>query len=666
MTGPAQIRLHRRFRDRVVVADGAMGSELLVRLPRGSRLDLAPLEHPEMVLEVHLAYLEAGAEVLETASFGASRPRLERIGAGSEVAALNEAAVKLARQAREVSGADCLVAGAVAPLGGLLATDDPAQRQIVAAAFREQAAVLAGRGADLLVLESFTRREELELALEAVRAEVPLPVVAMMSFTGGGSAADLAERAETIGRLAGRDVLAAGVNCSPGPWGTLEVLERVPGDRQWRLAAMPSAGVLGRRNGRLVAPPATPSYLADFARRAAAAGAVLVGGCCGLGPDHIRAMAQAVRGVRPAGRRATAVAVAAGRREEAETRRPTSGLAETLAAGRFARVVQLDPPRGSNADRLVAAARTLAASGAVDAFDINANPLARLRMDSLWLAAEIQRETGVETIPHITPRDGSVMGIQAQLLGGWRAGLRNLLAITGDPSQAGDYPGVRDVYHVDVAELVRGVRQMAGGIDFAGNRIGQPPAYLVGVAVDPGAEDLDREIERLDRKVQAGAAFAMSQVFFSWEPWLRLLDRCGGSLPVPALVGVWPLSSLNLALRLHHEVPGISVPEDLLAALDRAGPGAARVGFERAARMLAEAPALAAGAYLIAPFRNPEEIAGLVGLAGPSVVASAATRRGVTPGGEAGGTGQIGRHGRERGSSARPTSGAPALGGDGY
>ena len=630
MKRPAETRLQRRLRARVVVADGAMGSELLVRLPRGCRMDLAPLEHPEQVLEVHLAYLEAGAEILETATFGASRPRLERIGAGSEVVALNEAAVKLARQARDVSGADCLVAGAVAPLGGLMALGDPLQRGQMAAAFREQAEALAGRGADLLVLESFTRPDELELALDAVRTAVSLPVVAMMSFTGGGSAAELAQRAETVARLAGLDVAAAGVNCSPGPWGTLEILDRLPAARPGRLVAMPSAGVLGRRNGRLLAPPATPSYLADFARRAAAAGAGMVGGCCGLGPDHIRAMAAAVRGARPVERRGTVVAVP--RHEEPDPRPPASGLAATLASGRFARVVQLDPPRGSNADRLVAAARGLAATGGVDAFDVNANPLARLRMDSLWLAAEIQRETGVEAIPHVTPRDGSLMGIQAQLLGGWRAGLRNLLAVTGDPSQTGDYPGARDVYHVDVVELVRSVDRMAAGVDCAGNRIGQPPAYLVGVAVDPGAENLDREIERLRRKAQAGAGFAMSQVFFSWEPWLRLLDRCGGSLPLPALVGIWPLSSLNLALRLHHEVPGITVPEDLLTALEAAGPEAARVGFERATQLLAEAPELAAGAYLIAPFRNPEEIAALLPRCSPEIGDTRMQGRVVEPG----------------------------------
>jgi homocysteine S-methyltransferase len=215
---------------------------------------------------------------------------------------------------------------------------------------------------------------------------------------------------------------------------------------------------------------------------------------------------------------------------------------------------------------------------------------------------------GITTIPHVTPRDASLMGLQAQLLGAWRAGIRNLLAISGDPSQLGDYPGVHDVYHVDIFELVRAVSRMTEGYDCAGNPIGDPPAFFTGVAVNPCADDLDAEIARVRRKVDAGAHFLMSQVFFEWAPWERLLDRCGGALPVPALVAVWPLRSLKLALRLHHEVPGISVPDELIQELEAAGPEAARVGFERAVTMLDQAAGYAAGVYVIAPFKRPDEV----------------------------------------------------------
>ena len=604
-------RVLRRFQDHVVVADGAMGSELLVRLPATAHLDLAPVEHPRAVTEIHLAYLQAGAEVIETATFAASRPRLERLGAGNLVEAVNEAGVKLAREAREVSGIDCLVAGSIGPLAGVLDMDEAGGREAIARAHAEQAALLAGRGADLLILETFFRSDELELAIAAVRSVTSLPLVALLTFADDSQPEGLEAQAAAVRALFQYELLAAGVNCAPGPSGALAVLEAIqnpPG----RLAAMPNAGRLVRRHGRLMSPPATPSYLAQFARQAAAAGAGLVGGCCGTGPEHVAAMAEAVRGVRPAAPRTPRVAVSGPPRAAPTPPRPRSALAAKLAAGQFLRVVQLDPPKGTNPERLVAAVAAMARRPEIDAVDINSNPMARLRMDSLWLAAELQRAAGIEAIAHVTPRDASLMGLQSQLLGAWRAGVRNLLAITGDPSQLGDYPGVHDVYHVDIFELVRAISRMGEGVDCAGNPIGEPPSFCLGVAVNPAADDLDFEISRLYRKVEAGAHFIMSQVFFSWEPWERLLDRCGGQLPLPALVGIWPLSSLKLALRLHHEVPGIVVPDSLLAALEAAGTDAATVGKEHALGMLAEAPRRAAGVYFIAPFKNPEEILALL------------------------------------------------------
>ena len=599
-------RVGKRFADHVVVADGAMGSELLTRVPAGATLDLAPLEHPQEVLAIHLAYLEAGAELIETATFAASRPRLERLRAGDRVDAVNSAGVKLAREARDISGTDCLVAGSIGPLAGVIDLDEPAGPAAIAAAHAEQAAILAGRGADLLVLETFFRLDELLLAIQAVRRTTSLPVVAMLTFPFENLSENPSERAQQVLELFGHDLLAAGVNCAPGPQGALEVLEQIA-DPPGPLAVMPNAGALVRRDGRIFSPPATPSYLAQFARRAAAAGAALIGGCCGTGPDHIRAMAEAVRGMKPEHRR-NGVVVTEHPHAAPPPRRPQSSLAAKLAAGEFARVVQLDPPKGTNSERIIEATRVLAANHRVDAVDINSNPLARLRMDSLWLAAEVQREAGIETIPHVTPRDASLMGLQAQLLGAWHAGIRNLLAISGDPSQLGDYPGVHDVNHVDIFELVRSLSRMAEGFDCAGNPIGDPPAFLVGVAVNPAADNLEHEIGRMRRKVDAGAHFIMSQVFFAWEPWERLLDRCGGKLPAPALVAIWPLPSHKLALRLHNEVPGIFVPDELLAKLEAAGPDAGRVGAERARELLAAAPKYAAGSYLIAPFRNPEEI----------------------------------------------------------
>ncbi len=596
----------RRLAERVVVADGAMGSELLQRLPEGSRLDLAAIEHPQAVLDIHLAYIEAGAELIETATFGSSRPRLDRAHAGDRVEEVNSAAVKVAREAREVSGRDVLIAGSIAPLAGVLDLDDAAGQAVIPEAHAEQAAALAARGADVLALETFFRLDELVLAIEAVRDVTDLPLIAMMTFAHERPPHPYRDQAAMIDRLAELDLLAVGVNCAPGPMGSLEILRQV---RQQRLplAAIPNAGTLIRREGRIMLPPATPSYLAAFARQAVELGAAVVGGCCGTGVEHIRAVSDEVGGLRPVARsRRTAVTVEAPRRSLSVA--PQSSLAAKLEEGRFVHLVQLDPPKGTNVDTMLEAARVLAAHPDVDGVDINSNPLARLRMDSLMLGQLIQQRVGLETVPHVTPRDSSLMGLQSQLLGAWTGGVRNLLAVTGDPSQLGDFPGVHDVYHVDIFELVRALSRMAEGFDCAGNRIGDPPGFLIGVAFNPNAEDVEAEAERLRRKVGNGAHFAMSQVCFDWRAWERFADRFGGELPVPALAAVWPLRSHRMALRLHNEVPGIVVPEELQHALEAAGPNAAELGFERAVQLLMEAREHAAGVYLIAPFKQPQAI----------------------------------------------------------
>jgi len=603
--------IRRRFADHVIVGDGSMGSELVGRMPAGASLETATLTYPDLVLDIHLSYLRAGAELIETATFGASRPRLARDRVADEVENLNSAAVKLAREAREIAGVDCLVAGAIGPLAGVIDLDEPEGPEAIAAAHAEQAQILAGRGADLLMLETFFRFDELALAVKAVREVCDLPLIGLLTFATERPPHQYAEQARIVDELADLDLLAVGVNCAPGPMGALEILRNTTQTRL-PLAALPNAGVLSRRDGRVYMPPATPAYLARFARLSVELGASLVGGCCGTGAEHIRAMAEAVGGLKPRPRVATSVVVADLEVSEDRRHRPESSLAAKFEAGSFVRVVQLDPPKGTNADAVLAAAAALARHRAVDAVDINSNPLARLRMDSLSLAAEIQRRTGLDTVPHITPRDASLMGLQSQLLGAWLNGVRNLFAVTGDPSQLGDYPGVHDVYHVDIFELVRAISRMAEGFDCAGNRIGDPPNFFTGVAVNPVVDDIEHEADRLKRKIDNGAHYAMTQVFFEWPPWERFLELFGGRLPIPVMVAVWPLQSLKMALRLHHEVPGIEVPEDLIAAMETAGPDAAQIGRERALKLFREAPTYADGVYLIAPFKQPENVIPLI------------------------------------------------------
>jgi len=603
--------IRRRFADHVIVGDGSMGSELVSRLPAGVALESAPLTHPEAVLDIHLGYLQAGAELIETATFGASRPRLARDQAEDLVETVNSSAVKLAREAREIAGVDCLVAGAIGPLAGVIDLDEPEGPPAIVAAHAEQAQVLAGRGADLLVLETFFRFDELALAIKAVREVCDLPLVGLLTFATERPPHKYEEQARVVDELADMDLLALGVNCAPGPMGALEILRNT---RQIRtpLAAVPNAGVLSRRDGRIYMPPATPAYLARFAKLSAELGVAFVGGCCGTGAEHIRAMSEAVQGLKPERRVAVKISVLSPEQPAPPRRRPESSLAAKFKAREFVRVVQLDPPKGTNAEAVLRAAEELSRHPAVDAVDINSNPLARLRMDSLSLAAEIQRRTGLETVPHITPRDASLMGLQSQLLGAWLNGVRNLFAVTGDPSQLGDYPGVHDVFHVDIFELVRAVSRMAEGFDCAGNRIGDAPSFFTGVAVNPAVDDIEHEADRLKRKIDNGAHFAMTQVFFEWPPWERFLELFGGKLPIPVLIAVWPLRSLKMALRLHHEVPGIEVPESLIASMEAAGPDAAKVGRERALTLFREAPKYADGVYLIAPFKKPENVIPLI------------------------------------------------------
>ncbi|MEN8162800.1 MAG: bifunctional homocysteine S-methyltransferase/methylenetetrahydrofolate reductase [Acidobacteriota bacterium] len=603
--------IRRRLEDHIVVCDGAMGSELLGRLPAGALFDLAPVEHPHEVLDVHLAYLEAGAELIETCTFAASRPRLERDRAVDLFEEINSQAVKIAREAREISGRDALVAGSIGPLAGVLDLDEPEGPELIAAAHQEQASILVGRGADLLILETFFRTDELELAVQAVRRVTDLPLIGLLTFATERPPHQYREQGRSLDRLAGLDLMAVGINCSPGPMGAIEIL-RASRQDAIPLAAMPNAGVLLRRDSRMLMPPATPSYMARFARQAVEQGVALIGGCCGTGPDHIRAIAEAVRDLKPKRHAADLTIEDTGGAAPAVPRPPQSTLAAKLAAGTPVTLVQLDPPKGTSAEAVLQAADRLAGHPEVDGVDINSNSLARLRMDSLSLAQEVQRRTGLETVPHITPRDASLMGLQSQLLGAWMGGIRNVFAVSGDPSQLGDYPGVHDVYHVNIFELVRSLSRMAEGFDCAGNRIGDPPSFLVGVAVNPNVDDLEYELSRFRRKVDAGAHFALTQVIFDWEPWKRFLDLCGGAPPIPTLVAVWPLRSLKMALRLHHEVPGISVPEDFLGELEAAGPDAAKVGRERAARMYREAAEYCAGAYIIAPFKKPEDVIPLI------------------------------------------------------
>jgi homocysteine S-methyltransferase len=591
-----------RFSERLqagppIVADGGTGVLVSSAVARLRCPEEANLRAPESVVSLHLGFIRAGAELIETNSFGANRAKLRERYLEDEVRAVNEAAVKIAREAREVSGRDIFIAGSIGPLGDTREFADDA-----AEIFAEQAQLLEGRGVDLFTVETFFDPEELATAIGAVRSVSSLPVVAMLTFDEDAMTLGGVSAAAAAARLAGLEVSAVGANHSAGPQAALRAIEQMR-DNGRPLAVMPNVGLASLAGQRIVFPHATPEYFGEFAAHAHELGARIIGGCCGCTPTEIAAIRTAV----DEGRRPTAPLVVRARTPLVPA--PDSGaeslLQRKLGAGEFVVSVEIDPPRGGNPSGMLEVAHTLAASGKVDVLDVNDNPRARARMSGLMASIAIERSVGIETIPHLTPRDASIAGLESQLLGAHAEGIRNVLAVTGDPPEAGDYPGAHGVYEVDSIGLSRLITHMNAGEDFAGAEIDAPTSFFLGVAVNPAADDLDLELERFERKLEAGARFAMTQVLFDLDHLDRFVERLGGECPIPLLVGVFYVRSYQLALRLHNEVPGIVVPDRVQARLRDAGANAAEVGLELAKELVEASRERAAGVYLIPPFRQP-------------------------------------------------------------
>jgi methionine synthase / methylenetetrahydrofolate reductase(NADPH) len=582
-----------------IVADGGMGALLSGAVPRLRCPEEANLRAPESVVALHASFIRAGAELIETNTFGANRRKLAAHFLEDEFERINSAGVRLAREAREVSGADVWIAGSIGPLGDV-GRYEPAEysRQ-----FAEQAEILEGRGADLLMIETFYDLEELEAAIAAVRGASGLPVVALMTFDADGQTLGGVAAEDAAERLGGLDLAAIGANHSAGPAAALNALARMQGDGRV-LAALPNVGLASLAGQhRVVFPHATPDYFAEFAAQARRLGAGIIGGCCGTTPAQI----EAIRGAIDEGR-APAAPLTVRERElvdAAETAPEETGLARMLREEEFVVSVQLDPPLGANNGALVEAARALKESGKAHFVDVNDNPRARARMSGVMASVAIELATGMESIPHLTTRDMSVAGLESLLLGAHAAGVHNLLAVTGDPPEEGDYPGARGVYEVDAIGLTQLVTNLNRGEDYHGRGIDAPTSFFCGVAVNPSADDLDLELERFERKLEAGAQFGMTQVLFDLAFLDAFLAHFGGRSPIPLLVGVWPMPSLQLAVRIHNEVPGIVVPEPVQERLRAAGTDAAETGRELARELIAEAREKAAGVYVVAPFRRP-------------------------------------------------------------
>jgi methionine synthase / methylenetetrahydrofolate reductase (NADH) len=654
-----------RLREGPLLCDGAMGTQLYARgsetLTHGRCFDELVLTEPALVQAIHRDYIKAGAQIIETNTFGANRFKLAPYGLADRVVEINRRAAKLAYESRDVVGEWVFVAGAVGPSGQLkmpvVGARDEARLTELREAFREQIEALIEGGVDVLILETFSNLAELEIAAQAARAAGDLPIVAQVTVTEDGQTLAGQSPARVARALADLGVQVIGANCSVGPAVIFDAVEEMQAtlrgagadDDGPYISAQPNAGLPTRVDERFLY-VSSPSYFADYARRFVQSGVRLVGGCCGTTPRHIAAMraaldelapdqARAPRGFTTAGwPRVTSVidrpagindtpADATGTEPAAANR-----LATALAAGRFAVSVELDPPKGLNPTKIVDGARYLRGLG-VEFINIADSPMARVRMSCLSLAHILRTELDVEPIIHFTTRDRNLMAIQSDLLGAHALGVRNVLALTGDPVHVGNYPNLTGVWNVDSVGLIGLLQGMNEGHDAAGASLGAQATFFVGAALNLNMEDVaidqdrerirrklsgqtsldgrptedaahvtevDLELARLRDKLDAGAQYIMTQPIYDLEPLERFFERFG-TVNVPILLGLMPLHSSKHAEYLHNEVPGISIPDAARARLREAGERAREVGIEmaREVALAARARGLVQGCYLI-------------------------------------------------------------------
>lgn len=589
--------------DRPVLCDGAMGTMLYARGVFINRcFDELNLSEPQMVRDIHEEYLLAGAEVLETNTFGANRIRLKRFGLESKVAEINAAGVALARAAadlvREKHAHTAFVAGAIGPLD---ATETDVEAMELA--YREQAEALASAGVDLFIVETMTSMAAARSALQAIHAAAPrLPVIAMVTVTDAGTVADGTSPEDAARQLEQWGAAAVGCNCSDGPQLVLDTIERMRKVTALPIAAMPNAGVPSCVDGRSIY-LSSPEYLASFARKAMRVGATIVGGCCGTTPQHIKAMRGSVKAVQAQAEGvASAAAKPAVQLIEPAPLKERSQLGRRIATGEFVTMVEIVPPKGFNPARELEGARLLKRLG-VHAINVPDSPRASTRMSAGSMCLQIEQQVGIETVVHFTCRDRNLLGIQGDLLGAASLGIRNILCLTGDPPKMGNYPDATGVFDVDAVGLTRVVRDMNHGLDIGGQSIGMSTGFVLACAANPGVPDLDAEVRRFEAKVEAGAEFAITQPVFDLVLLETFLRRIEG-FRIPVVAGIWPLTSVKNAEFMKNDLK-VRMPDSILhrMAANAGSPEQSRAeGVRIAQEMLAEAQPMVQGVQVSAPF----------------------------------------------------------------
>lgn len=544
----------------VYLIDGAMGSMLYVRgFFINKCYDELNLKEPDAVLEIHREYVRAGAEILETNTYGANRIKLREFGLEESLEEINVRAVELAREA---GGDSCWIAGSIGPLGIRIEPYGPTSLDEAEEVFREQASALTKGGVDLFLLETFSNLSEIEQAVRAIRNVSSLPVIAQMTIgqdrrtTYGHSPALIARSLEKMGA----DVI--GLNCSVGPDIMLDAIEEMAAVTSRRLSCLPNAGLPREVHGRKIY-MASPEYMGKYAKRLIQKGVKFLGGCCGTTPEHIRLMADAVRPLSPRrSRSVTTVEDNDGKGVEPVPLEKRSNWGERLARGRFVTTIEIVPPKGPDPSGMIEKVRQIRQAG-VHAVNIPDGPRAQNRMGAVSVAAIVEREVGIETVLHYCCRDRNLLGMHSDLLGCAGLGLRNLLLITGDPPKMGPYPDATAVFDIDSIGLTNMVSLMNHGLDLGGNPLPSPTSFTIGVGVNPGHVDLDYELRRFDWKVKAGAEYAITQPVFDVRQLEQFLERIK-DYAMPIVAGIWPLLSYRNAVFMNNEVPGVSVPEDVI------------------------------------------------------------------------------------------------------
>ncbi|MBW4054131.1 MAG: bifunctional homocysteine S-methyltransferase/methylenetetrahydrofolate reductase [Proteobacteria bacterium] len=586
-------RILNRLSTEVLTGDGAIGTMLYTKgVSLDSNFEHLNLVRPDLVAELAREYVTAGAQIIETNTFGANYTKLSAIGLGHKVSEINLAGARIARAA---AGHTTLVAGSVGPLIAIKGEEREDSPEQIEDAFRVQCRSLAEGGVDILLLETFSSLPQLQLAVTVAR-ETGLPVCASLAFLEGGRSGDgssvesFCQAMET----AGADIL--GANCGAGPLELLKVIKRLAALTDKPISAYANSGFPEYLDGRFIY-RATPDYFAAMAREMVTVGANIVGGCCGTTPEHIAALARAIRGSRPTARsKVPFIAVS-------ETARTIPKAASFLDSwgNRKVITVELDPPKGLDCTKIIAGCRRIKEAGA-DAINLAENPLARPRMGNIALGSLIQREVGIEVIVHITGRDRNLIGMQSDLMGASLLGIRSILAVTGDPATMGDHAGATSVFDLHSLTLIKLLSDMNSGINAIGNPIGAGTGFTIGAAFNPNTQNMTLQAERLRKKVANGARFVQSQPIYDPAILFKALEATNDSA-IPFLAGIMPLVSERNAEYLNNEVPGITVPDSVRARMKglEKEPGV-REGLAIAKEFIDATASVAGGYYLIPPF----------------------------------------------------------------